>query len=178
MVEKILERGDHGEEFKRDFILHIISTSIIRGMDDDYFFQTLKLLMDERDAKIDGFQQQYIRQLILLNKEIKLKRSFPKSMERVGHLIGKNIRRLFMEEKLNLYTEPLASTHGSPPVPKEPSTACGSEREPLMGGPIDLIKEDVYAMFAPPMSQLEVQVASTCEPTTEHIKTIKQRRTG
>ncbi|KAJ8436056.1 hypothetical protein Cgig2_017524 [Carnegiea gigantea] len=30
MVEKILERGDHGEEFQRDFVLHIISTGIVR----------------------------------------------------------------------------------------------------------------------------------------------------
>ncbi|KAJ8436050.1 hypothetical protein Cgig2_017518 [Carnegiea gigantea] len=75
------------------------------------------------------------------------------------------------------HTEPLASTDGSPPAPKEPFVACGSEREPPIGAPNDLIKEDVYAMFALPMSLLEVQAASTCEPTTEHTKPVKRRRT-
>ncbi|KAJ8436051.1 hypothetical protein Cgig2_017519 [Carnegiea gigantea] len=202
MVEKIVERGDHGEQFQRDFVLHIISTSMIRSMNNDYFFRTLKLekrckdrwflatihwttdvvkqrnkdekefcrehggvktidreetlhcgycywiltkildynwdahllqclndaavkwkqtasryfrgpplfyitseilklSLQERDAKTDGFQPQYIGQLMQLNKEIKMKKSFPKSMERVGQLIGKNIRRLYMREKLN-----------------------------------------------------------------------------
>ncbi|KAJ8436057.1 hypothetical protein Cgig2_017525 [Carnegiea gigantea] len=108
MVEKILERGDHGEEIQRDFVLHIISTTIIRSMNGDCFVGTLKLFMDmnqipdynwhayllmtsliflvelslvKRDAKTDGFQQQYIRQLMQLNKEIKMKRSFAESIE-------------------------------------------------------------------------------------------------
>ncbi|KAJ8449238.1 hypothetical protein Cgig2_021702 [Carnegiea gigantea] len=46
MVKQILERGDHGEEFKRDFVLYIISTCIIGSMNVDYFFKILKLLMD------------------------------------------------------------------------------------------------------------------------------------
>ncbi|KAJ8436045.1 hypothetical protein Cgig2_017513 [Carnegiea gigantea] len=60
-----------------------------------------ELSIQERDAKTDGFQQQCIRQLMQLNEETKMKRSFPESMERVGQLTGKNIRRLFMKEKLN-----------------------------------------------------------------------------
>ena len=46
MAKKIPERGDHGEEFQRDFVLNIILTTIIRSMDVDSFFRTLKLLMD------------------------------------------------------------------------------------------------------------------------------------
>lgn len=61
----------------------------------------IELSLQERDAKTDGFQQQYIRQLMWLNKELKMKKSFPESMERVGTLIAKNIGRLFMKEKLN-----------------------------------------------------------------------------
>ncbi|KAJ8436048.1 hypothetical protein Cgig2_017516 [Carnegiea gigantea] len=100
MAEKILERGDHGEEFQRDFVHHIISTSIIRSMDNDCLFRTLKLFMDltkyltiigvriscnlsleKRDAKIDGFQQQYIGQLMQSNKQVKMKRSFAGSIK-------------------------------------------------------------------------------------------------
>lgn len=46
MATKILERGDHAEELQRDFVLNIILTTIIRSMDVDSFFRTLKLLMD------------------------------------------------------------------------------------------------------------------------------------
>lgn len=46
MVEQILERGDHGEEFKRDFVLYIILICIIRSMNGDCFFLILKSLMD------------------------------------------------------------------------------------------------------------------------------------
>ncbi|KAJ8436058.1 hypothetical protein Cgig2_017526 [Carnegiea gigantea] len=139
MVEKILERGDHGEEFQRDFVLHIISTSIIRSVDGGYFFRTLKLLMDvnqipeynwgayllfhgvefrEKRCKDRWFpttihwitdavkqrskdEKEFRREHGRLNKEIKTKRSFPEKMERVGQLIGKNIIRFFMKEKLN-----------------------------------------------------------------------------
>ena len=38
MVKQILQRGDHGEEFKRDFVLYIISTCIIRSMYSDCLF--------------------------------------------------------------------------------------------------------------------------------------------
>ncbi|KAJ8436055.1 hypothetical protein Cgig2_017523 [Carnegiea gigantea] len=44
------------------------------------------------------------------------------------------------EENL-AHTEPSVSTHGSSPAPKEPSVACGSEREPPIVGPNDPIKE-------------------------------------
>ena len=46
MAKKILDRGDHGEELQRDFVLNIILTTIIRSMDVDSFFRTLTLLMD------------------------------------------------------------------------------------------------------------------------------------
>ena len=45
MAKKILDRGDHGEELQRDFVLNIILTTIIRSMDVDSFFRTLALLM-------------------------------------------------------------------------------------------------------------------------------------
>ena len=46
MVDQILERGDHGDEFKRDFVLYIISTCIIGSMNGDCFFRILKSLVD------------------------------------------------------------------------------------------------------------------------------------
>jgi len=46
MVEQILQRGDRGEEFKRDFMLYTISTCIIRSMNSDCFFRILKLLVN------------------------------------------------------------------------------------------------------------------------------------
>ncbi|KAJ8426892.1 hypothetical protein Cgig2_005271 [Carnegiea gigantea] len=46
MVEQILHRGDHGEEFKRDYRLHIISTCIIGSMNGNCFFIILKSLVD------------------------------------------------------------------------------------------------------------------------------------
>ncbi|KAJ8432847.1 hypothetical protein Cgig2_024535 [Carnegiea gigantea] len=46
MVEQILHRGDYGEEFKRDYVLYIISTCIIRSVNGDCFFRMLKLLVD------------------------------------------------------------------------------------------------------------------------------------
>ncbi|KAJ8436054.1 hypothetical protein Cgig2_017522 [Carnegiea gigantea] len=70
--------------------------------------------------------------------------------------------------------------HGSPPTPEQPCPECGSEREPPItapNDPIEMTKEDVHAMLALPTSPLEVQVASTCEPTNEYTKLLKQRRT-
>ncbi|KAJ8446933.1 hypothetical protein Cgig2_026431 [Carnegiea gigantea] len=46
MVDRILDRGDHGDEFKRDFVLYIISTYIIGSMNGDCFFRILKSLVD------------------------------------------------------------------------------------------------------------------------------------
>ncbi|KAJ8451709.1 hypothetical protein Cgig2_018343 [Carnegiea gigantea] len=46
MVDRILDRGDHGDEFKRDFVLYIISTCIIGSMNGDCFFRILKSLVD------------------------------------------------------------------------------------------------------------------------------------
>ncbi|KAJ8425783.1 hypothetical protein Cgig2_020921 [Carnegiea gigantea] len=46
MVEQILQRGNHGEEFKRDFVLYIISICIIESMNGYHFFRILKLLVD------------------------------------------------------------------------------------------------------------------------------------
>ncbi|KAJ8440091.1 hypothetical protein Cgig2_025290 [Carnegiea gigantea] len=46
MVDRILQRGDHGDEFKRDFVLYIISTCIIGSKNGDCFFRILKSLVD------------------------------------------------------------------------------------------------------------------------------------
>ncbi|KAJ8432427.1 hypothetical protein Cgig2_016057 [Carnegiea gigantea] len=46
MVDRILDRGDYGDEFKRDFVLYIISTCIIGSMNGDAFFRILKSLVD------------------------------------------------------------------------------------------------------------------------------------
>ncbi|KAJ8426863.1 hypothetical protein Cgig2_008658 [Carnegiea gigantea] len=46
MVDRILDRGDHGDEFKRDFVLYIISTCIIGSMNGDCFFRILNSLVD------------------------------------------------------------------------------------------------------------------------------------
>ncbi|KAJ8434394.1 hypothetical protein Cgig2_014241 [Carnegiea gigantea] len=46
IVDRILDGGDHGDEFKRDFVLYIISTCIIGSMNDDCFFRILKSLVD------------------------------------------------------------------------------------------------------------------------------------
>ncbi|KAJ8433176.1 hypothetical protein Cgig2_023820 [Carnegiea gigantea] len=44
IVEQILEGGDHEEEIKRDFVLYMILTFILR-----------ELNLEERDAKTNGF---------------------------------------------------------------------------------------------------------------------------
>ncbi|KAJ8436044.1 hypothetical protein Cgig2_017512 [Carnegiea gigantea] len=94
--------------------------------------------IEERDAKTNSFQQQHIRQLMQLNKETKIKRSFRESMEGVRQSTRKNIRRLFTKVKLNykrsrriwhqkakriqnLRHQP----HAFLLTPKEPSLACG-----------------------------------------------------
>jgi len=46
MAQKVLEKGHHGEEFQRDFVMRIILTCVIRCMNGDYFFRILTLLMD------------------------------------------------------------------------------------------------------------------------------------
>ena len=46
MVDQILQRGDHGDEFKRDFVLNIISICIVGRMNDDCFFITLQSFVD------------------------------------------------------------------------------------------------------------------------------------
>ncbi|KAJ8439024.1 LOW QUALITY PROTEIN: hypothetical protein Cgig2_028470 [Carnegiea gigantea] len=46
MVDQILQRGDHGDEFRRDFVLYIISTCILGSINGDYFFGVLKSLVD------------------------------------------------------------------------------------------------------------------------------------
>ncbi|KAJ8436046.1 hypothetical protein Cgig2_017514 [Carnegiea gigantea] len=61
-------------------------------------------------------------------------------------------------------------------VPKQPSVACGNEREPLIV-PDDPIEEDIYAAFVLAVGPLEVQPTLTCEPITEHSNPIKQQRT-
>ena len=45
-----------------------------------------------------------------------------------------------MVQENHVHTEPSASTHGSPPAPKEPCQQCGSKREPPIGGPNDPIE--------------------------------------
>ncbi|KAJ8436059.1 LOW QUALITY PROTEIN: hypothetical protein Cgig2_017527 [Carnegiea gigantea] len=49
-----------------------------------------------------------------------------------------------MAPENQVHTEPLASTHGSPLAPKEPSVAHGSEREPLVGGSNDPIEPYIF----------------------------------
>ena len=46
MAEQILERGDHGEEWKKDFVLYIISMCIIGHMNSDWLFRILKSSLD------------------------------------------------------------------------------------------------------------------------------------
>ena len=46
IVEKFLEKEDHGDEFEGDLVLRIILTCIIRSMNGYYFFRILMLLID------------------------------------------------------------------------------------------------------------------------------------
>ena len=55
--------------------------------------------------------------------------------------IDMQTKSVHMAPENEAHTESLASTYGSPPAPKEPSVACGSEREPLivgLDGPIEV----------------------------------------
>ncbi|KAJ8436047.1 hypothetical protein Cgig2_017515 [Carnegiea gigantea] len=105
--------------------------------------------IEEREAKTNGFQQQCIGQLI--NKDEK---EFPKEHRKGREINTEEYQKIIHEREIELHTkstpmapeneahtEPLASTHGSPPAPNEASVACGSEREPPIGGPSDLIEE-------------------------------------
>ncbi|KAJ8436039.1 hypothetical protein Cgig2_017507 [Carnegiea gigantea] len=122
-------------------------------LEDHPYFAILKsyicieLSLEERDAKTDGFQQQYIRQLIELNKEIKMKRNSLESIE------GVDYRKIIHESEIKLrrksahilkenlaHIEPSASTYSSPLALGQPCPEYGSEREPLTAGPNDPIK--------------------------------------
>ncbi|KAJ8433833.1 LOW QUALITY PROTEIN: hypothetical protein Cgig2_028150 [Carnegiea gigantea] len=72
----------HGREFQRDFVLHIISTCIIRSTNDSCFFTILKLLIDHvyllkclNDTVVEWMQNpsRYFRGLLLV--ELSGKRS-------------------------------------------------------------------------------------------------------
>ncbi|KAJ8422110.1 LOW QUALITY PROTEIN: hypothetical protein Cgig2_011153 [Carnegiea gigantea] len=85
-----------------------------------------ELSLEERDAKTDGFPQQYIGQLMQLNNVIKMKRSSLESMEG-----GKTIDRIDYE---------LISHEGETDLQEE----CGIEREPPMAGLNDPIEDEHF----------------------------------
>ncbi|KAJ8434149.1 hypothetical protein Cgig2_000869 [Carnegiea gigantea] len=49
MHDGILDRGDHGDEFKRDFVVHVISTCIEGNENGDAYFKILKPLGNVAD---------------------------------------------------------------------------------------------------------------------------------
>ena len=51
-LKKILEKGDRGGGFRRDFVMHIISACIINIINGDCFFTILKLLMDVNQTPV------------------------------------------------------------------------------------------------------------------------------
>jgi len=51
-LKGIRENRDSGGEFKRDFVMHIISTSIISNINGNDFFNILKLLMDVNEIPV------------------------------------------------------------------------------------------------------------------------------
>ncbi|KAJ8433835.1 hypothetical protein Cgig2_028152 [Carnegiea gigantea] len=119
MVEKILEEGDHEEEFQRDFVItsHIL----------------IELSLEERDVRTDGFQQQYIEQL--MGKAIDLV-----DYQKIIHKSEIRLQtKLTQAQENQAHTEPSASTHSSPPALGQPCPECGIERRSPIDGPNDSI---------------------------------------
>ncbi|KAJ8433847.1 hypothetical protein Cgig2_028164 [Carnegiea gigantea] len=123
IVERILEGGDHREEFQRDIGLYIISTCIIESINADSFF-TMSSGMETKLHQIFwrtihrkemqrpmGPNSNPFGQLMQLNEEIKMKRSSLESMEEERQLTGSNIRTWFIKKRKsipNLLYRPIA----------------------------------------------------------------------
>ncbi|KAJ8428353.1 hypothetical protein Cgig2_002766 [Carnegiea gigantea] len=79
--------------------------------------------------------------------------------------------------KNHVRAEPSSSTRGPPLAPQPPWPECGTEREPQIAGPnnlmLEIIEEDVRATAALPMSLLEVHVASPHEPKNKYTKLLE-----
>ncbi|KAJ8433832.1 hypothetical protein Cgig2_028149 [Carnegiea gigantea] len=131
-------------------LFHMISEILTNYFLNSYYW--IELSLEEKDEKTDGFQQQYIRQLMQLNKEIKLKRSSLESVE--GHTWHKKTKRM-----LNIQHQLMLST------------SLGAIMSRII---LDIIEEDGYGMLTMPTGPLEVQVPSIWELTNEYTKLLKQ----
>ncbi|KAJ8443038.1 LOW QUALITY PROTEIN: hypothetical protein Cgig2_030241 [Carnegiea gigantea] len=160
MVDQILQRGDHGEECKRDFVLYIISTYIIGSMNGDCFFRILKSLVDVNQIvkvefrgkrRKDRWFPMAIHWIIdAVEQRNEDEKEFPreygrgKTIDRIDYqsIIREGIRkRGIRKPKAH---RPVASTHGPPLAPQPLCSECGSEREPPMAGPNDPIEDEHF----------------------------------
>ncbi|KAJ8436041.1 hypothetical protein Cgig2_017509 [Carnegiea gigantea] len=167
IAEKIIEKEDHGEEFQRDFVLHIIPMCIIKRMNGDCFFTILKLLIDVNKISIYNWHAcllQCLNDIVVqwaqnqcryfrgppLNKAEK---EFPREHGRGKTIDMIDYQEIIYESENELQTkvthmaqenqahnEPSASTHGSSLAPEQPCLECGSKREPQIVGPNDPIE--------------------------------------
>ncbi|KAJ8433841.1 hypothetical protein Cgig2_028158 [Carnegiea gigantea] len=123
MVEKIIEKGDHGEQFQRYFVLHIISLLISGVLYLDRVVSRGKRCKDRwflifigehgRGKIIDRIEYQKI----IHESEIELQ-----------------TKSAHITEDHQAHTETSTATHSSPPAAEQPRLECGSEREHLTAG--------------------------------------------
>ncbi|KAJ8426040.1 hypothetical protein Cgig2_021398 [Carnegiea gigantea] len=182
MVDQILQRGDRGDEFKRDFVLYIISTCIIGNMSGDCFFRILKSLVDVNQiVKYNwcAFLLQYLNDTVVewkqnctryfrgpllflmttdaVEQRNEDEKEFPreygrgKTIDRIDHqsIISEGETDLHKEfasvaRENQKHTDLAASTHDRLPAPQPPCSECGSEREPQIAGPNDLIEDEHF----------------------------------